>query len=117
MLMKSKLLRILTVFLLSLVVLSPALVAIIIVWQEHLNFQATQNLAYTVSDVQQFTNHGVTTAISVLLWVIILAPIGLCLGITLHKSYVAYRAAVLQRKVKMLEKMWQQNTYPEEIIL
>ncbi|BAY88185.1 hypothetical protein FDUTEX481_07297 [Tolypothrix sp. PCC 7601] len=117
MLMKSKLLRMLTVFLLSLVVLSPALVAIIIVWQEHLNFQATQNLVYAVSDVQQFTNHGVTMAISILLWLIILAPIGLCLGITLHKGYVAYRAAVLQRKIQMLEKMWQQNTYPEEIIL
>ncbi|MBD2212296.1 hypothetical protein H6G64_22275 [Calothrix sp. FACHB-156] len=115
--MKSKLLRILTVFLLSLVVLSPALVAIIVVWQEHLNFRSTQNPAYGVPELHQLTNHGVTTAISVLLWVIILAPIGLCLGITLHKSYVAYRAAVLQRKVKMLEKMWQQNTYPEEIIL
>jgi hypothetical protein len=115
--MKPKLLRIITVFLLSLVVLSPALVAIIVVWQEHLNFQATQNLLYAVKDGQQLTNSGGNTTIYVLLWLIIFAPIGLCLGITLHNSYLVYRATVRQRKVKILERMWQQKTYSEEIIL
>ncbi|WP_096590048.1 hypothetical protein [Calothrix sp. NIES-2098] len=115
--MKPKLLRILTVFLLILVVISPALVAIIAVWQEHLNFMAAQNLLYAVKDSQQLTNNWGNTIVSVLLWLIIFAPLSLCLGITLHNRYVVYRTAALQRKVKMLERMWQQNAYPEEIIL
>lgn len=115
--MKPKTLKIITVFLLTLVVLSPALVAIIVVWQEHLNFLAKQNLLSDIKDSQQLMNSGIYSRIYGLLWVINLAPIGLCLGVTLHNSYVAYRAKMRQRKIKILQRMWQQNPYPEEIIL
>ncbi|WP_096597313.1 hypothetical protein [Calothrix sp. NIES-2100] len=115
--MKPKVLRITTVFLLTLVVIYPALTAIIVVWQEHLNFLARQHLLYALKDGQKYMNNGDNSPIYLLLWLIIFAPIGLCLAITLHNSYVAYRAAIRQRKVRILERMWQQKTYSEEIIL
>lgn len=115
--MQSKTLKIITVILLALVVLSPALIAIIVVWQEHLNFLAGQNLLSVMKDGQQVVNYQNNPTIYGLLWLIILAPIGLCLGVTLHNSYVAYRAAARQRKIKILQRMWQQQPYPEEIIL
>ncbi|BAY65688.1 hypothetical protein NIES22_57950 [Calothrix brevissima NIES-22] len=115
--MQPKTLKIITVILLTLVVLSPALVAIIVVWQEHLNFLARQNLLLGIKESQELINYGINPRIYGLLWAIILAPIGFCLGVNFHNSYVAYRAAMRQRKIKMLQRMWQQNPYPEEIIL
>ncbi|MBD2356387.1 hypothetical protein H6G41_17445 [Tolypothrix sp. FACHB-123] len=115
--MQPKTLKIITVILLTLVVLSPALVAIIVVWQEHLNFMATQNLLSAMKNGQQLIERPENQTIYALLWLIILAPIGLCLGVNLHNSYVAYRAAMRQRKIKILQRMWQQQPYPEEIIL
>ncbi|MBO3457934.1 hypothetical protein G7B40_036380 [Aetokthonos hydrillicola Thurmond2011] len=115
--MKPNLLRFLTVCLLTLVVLSPALGVISLVWMHHLDFIATQHLLYAVKDAQQLSTNRENTTIYVLVCLMFFAPISLCSGIALHNRYVLYRAAVLRRQVEILEKLWQRNTYPEEIYL
>ncbi|MBD2494093.1 hypothetical protein [Nostoc sp. FACHB-280] len=115
--MKPKLLNFLKVCLLTLVVLSPALGVISVVWQEHLDFMATKHLLYVVKDSQQLITDANKTIINVVLWLMFFAPIGFGLGIVLYDRYLIYRAAVLQRQVEMLERIWQRSPYPEEIIL
>ncbi|MBC1238029.1 hypothetical protein [Nostoc sp. 2RC] len=113
--MKPKLLNFLTVLLLTLIVLSPALVVANVVWQQHLDFMATQHLLYTVQQRQHLTTNG--EIVYVLLWLMFFAPVGFCLGIALYDRYLIYRAAVLQKQVEMLERLWQRSTYSKEIIL
>ncbi len=115
--MKPQFLNCLTVCLLTVVVLSPALGVMSVVWMQHLDFMATQHLLYVVKDGQQSAINGNNITVYVLPWLMFFAPISLCLVSALHNIYVIYRTAVLQRQVEMLERLWQQNTYPKEIIL
>ncbi|MUG92586.1 hypothetical protein F7734_08990 [Scytonema sp. UIC 10036] len=115
--MKPKLLNFLTVCLLTLVVLSPAIGVVGLVWKHHLDFMTTQHLLYAVNDSQQLTTHEDNTVICLSLWLMFFSPIGFGLGIALYDRYVVYRTSVLQRQVEMLERLWERNTYPEEIIL
>lgn len=64
----------------------------------------------------QLTKSEVRITINTLFQLILFAPIRFCLG-NLYNRYIAYHAVVLQRQVEMLEKLWQQSTYSEEIIL
>jgi ABC-type polysaccharide/polyol phosphate export permease len=98
-------------------VLSPAIGVISLVWQQHLGFIAAQHLLYVVNSAQQLSTNKENIIAYVLIYSMFFAPISFCLGITLHNRYVAYRATVLQRQVEMLERLWQRNTCPKEIIL
>ncbi|PPS44884.1 hypothetical protein [Chroococcidiopsis sp. TS-821] len=103
----------LSVCLLALLVTLPSLIVISIVWQKHLDFVETQ---YLLSSHQSNQNE-VNYIINLFLSLIVLTPLILGLGIYLYERYVMYRAAVLQRKIEMLERLWQQKAYSEEIIL
>lgn len=100
----------LTVCLLTLLVLSPALAVISVVWQQHLDFMATQHILYAVNHSQQLTANEENTTVRVLLQLMFFTPISLYLGIYLYGRYIVYRAAVWKRQVEMLERLWQQNT-------
>lgn len=111
--MKPKLLHVLTVSLLTLVVLSPAFVVISVVWKQHLDFMATQNLVYEVTNSQPLTIYGENTTARISLWLMICTPVSLCLGISLYIKYIVDRAAALNRQIEMLERIWQQNSVLE----
>ncbi|MDV2995437.1 MAG: hypothetical protein N4J56_005091 [Chroococcidiopsis sp. SAG 2025] len=55
--MKLKIFNVLTVCLLTLIVLSPALAVMSAIWQHHLDFVATQHLLYAVANSQQLTTN------------------------------------------------------------
>ncbi|MDV2995440.1 MAG: hypothetical protein N4J56_005094 [Chroococcidiopsis sp. SAG 2025] len=42
-------------------------------------------------------------------------PIILGLGIAVYDRYAIYRAAVLNRQIEILERLWQQNAHSEEL--
>ncbi|MFN6568924.1 hypothetical protein [Dendronalium sp. ChiSLP03b] len=46
---------------------------------------------------------------AILQWFILLTPIFVGLGIIVYDRYLVYRAAVLQEKIEMLERLWQQS--------
>lgn len=111
--MKLKILNVLTVCLLTLVVLSPALVVISVVWKYHLDFMATRHLLYAVTNSQQLATHGENATVRILLQLMLFTPIGLGLGIAVYDRYVIYRAAALNRQIAKLERLWQQNNILE----
>ncbi|MBU7586157.1 MAG: hypothetical protein KAF91_25370 [Nostoc sp. TH1S01] len=115
--MKPQLLKFVKVCLLTLLVLSPALGVMSAVWLQHLNFVAAQHLVYVVTNNQQLTTYADSSTVDVLIWLMFFAPIGFCLGIALYDRYMVYRAAVRQRQIEMLERIWQHHIYVKEITL
>ncbi|MEH2235334.1 hypothetical protein [Nostoc sp.] len=137
--MKTKLLNILTVCVVTLAVLSPELVVFGIVWERHLELVKSQNLAYEVNKTstdapalapQKEGTHSSQTSIqssdrnvvdqmltvaeqykfaTILQWFFLLTPICVGLGILFYDRYLVHRAAVLREQVEMLERLWQQS--------
>ncbi|MEH2292911.1 hypothetical protein [Nostoc sp.] len=137
--MKTKLLNVLTVCVVTLVVLSPGLVIFGIVWERHLELVKSQNLGYEVNKTnidapalapQKEGTHSSQTSIqssdrnvvhqmltvaeqykfaTILQWFFLLTPICVGLGILFYDRYLVHRAAVLREQVEMLERLWQQS--------
>jgi len=137
--MKTKLLNVLTVCVVTLVVLSPELVVFGIIWEEHLELVKSQNLAYKVNNTSTDTpvlapqtegTHSPQTSIqssdrnvvhqmltvaeqykfaTILQWFFLLTPICVGLGILFYDRYLVHRAAVLREQVEMLERLWRQS--------
>ncbi|MGJ5629185.1 hypothetical protein [Nostoc sp. CALU 1950] len=137
--MKAKLLNVLTVFVVTLAVLSPELVVFGIVWERHLELVKSQNLAYEVNNASTQAptlaprtegTHSPQTSIqssdrnvvhqmlivaeqykfaTILQWFFLLTPICVGLGILFYDRYLVHRAAVLKEQVEMLERLWQQS--------
>ncbi|MFW9257956.1 hypothetical protein A4S05_03425 [Nostoc sp. KVJ20] len=137
--MKAKLLNVLTVFVVTLAVLSPGLVVFGIIWERHLELIKSQNLAYEVNNTNTDSpalapriegTHSPQTNIqssdrnvvhqmltvaeqykfaTILQWFFLLTPICVGLGILFYDRYLVHRAAVLKEQVEMLERLWQQS--------
>ncbi|MDF5735807.1 MULTISPECIES: hypothetical protein [unclassified Nostoc] len=137
--MKTKLLNVLTVCVVTLAVLSPELVIFGIVWERHLELVKSQNLACEVNktstDASAFPSqtegtHSPQTSIqsydrnvvhqmltvaeqykfaTILQWFFLLTPICIGLAILFYDRYLVHRAAVLREQVEMLERLWQQS--------
>lgn len=136
--MKAKLLNVLTVCLVALVVISPGLVVLSLVWEKHTEFVRTQKFTndfnkispvssqliggnksstsqiVTPSSINHNMNQLDTIADSyklaiIIQWFIVLIPIFVGLGIIIHDRYLLYRAAILKEQVAMLEKLWGQS--------
>ncbi|MBD2438427.1 hypothetical protein [Nostoc sp. FACHB-110] len=115
--MKLQLLNFLKVCLLTLVVLSPALGVISVVWQQHLDFMSAKHLLLAVKDNQQLITNANNQTIDIVLWLMFFSPVSFCLAMAVYDRYMTYRAAALQRQVEMLERIWQRHIYLEGIIL
>jgi hypothetical protein len=139
--MRVKFVNVLTVFVVTVAVLSPELVVCSWVWGKHIELVKTQSLACefnqncissNTSSVQSkitnysqyqpsnqssnlpFANQPLTIAEQyklaiILQWFFLLIPIVFGVGIIVYDRYLVYRAAVLQKQVEMLEKLWQQS--------
>ncbi|MBE9207084.1 hypothetical protein IQ244_11235 [Nostoc sp. LEGE 06077] len=131
--MKVKLLNVLTVCLVTLIVISPAMVALKVVWEKHGELVKAQNLICEVNNinkVNQALEPAVTAGVNncdrpvvnqsptpdsvyklaiILQWFILLTPVCIGLGILVYDRYLVHRAAVFQEQVEMLEKLWQQS--------
>lgn len=130
--MKYKLIKLLTVCLVTGAVLSPELLVFGLVWKQHQKLVQTQNacsLSSTeiVQGKQEDTSYLNKASIrefdihvdrllpqqyqvfNILRWVLLLFPIFVGISIFLYDRYLVYRAAVFQQHVEMLEKLWQQS--------
>jgi len=136
--MKAKFLNVLTVCVVTLAVLSPGLVIFGIIWERHIEFLKSQNLACEVSKTgvaiaatpqteniplpqtkiqtseQNLVNKMLTVTEqyklgTILQWFFLLTPICVGVGIIFYDRYLVYRAAVLKEQVEMLERLWQQS--------
>ncbi|AFY41411.1 hypothetical protein [Nostoc sp. PCC 7107] len=131
--MKVKLLNVLTVCLVALIVISPAMVALKVVWEKHGELVKAQNLICEVNNInkvnqalepvvtagvnncdrhivnQPLTTDFVYKLAIILQWFILLTPVCIGLGILVYDRYLVHRAAVFQEQVEMLEKLWQQS--------
>ncbi|UKO98939.1 hypothetical protein [Nostoc sp. UHCC 0870] len=136
--MKSKLLNVLTVCLVALVVISPGLIVLSLVWEKHTEFVRTQKLVPDVNKISPTNNQVITSNKSspsqivtplpahqgvnqvvtiaesyklaiIIQWFIVLIPIFIGLGIIIHDRYLVHRAAMLKEQVEMLERLWQQS--------
>ncbi|WP_427162437.1 hypothetical protein ACQFX9_13305 [Aliinostoc sp. HNIBRCY26] len=136
--MKPKLLNVLTVCLVALAVISPGLVVLSLVWEKHTEFVRTQKFSPDINKIspinsQSSSDHKsslsqivtplpphqnmnqVVTIIDtyklaiIIQWFIVLIPILVGLGITIHDRYIVYRASILKEQVEMLERLWQQS--------
>ncbi|MCC5635659.1 hypothetical protein LC593_07300 [Nostoc sp. CHAB 5844] len=131
--MKVKLLSVLTVCLVTLIVISPAMVVLRVVWEKHGELVKAQNLTCEVNKInkvnqalypqvtaganycdrhivnQPLTTDFVYKVAVILQWFILLTPVCIGLGILVYDRYLAHRAAVFQEQVEMLERLWQQS--------
>jgi ABC-type phosphate transport system permease subunit len=130
--MKAQLLKLLTIFLISLAVISPVLVFWKI-WQCHSQFVNAQRIVLsddrialnpvllssiqnqesspTDSSQQQFQPILLTVSLLECLGFIISVALGFCSGLMLNNFYQTRRDLTLRQQVATLEKIWQQSIY------
>ena len=136
--MKLKLLNVLTVCLVTLGVLAPALLVFGLIWERHIDLVKTHYIVYEFQKDRVYADNQKTTdcykqtellksyngsvgqlitpsqeepIAHILRSFIFFVPIGICLGISLSDRYRAYRAAVFKQQVKTLERLWQQSIH------
>ena len=134
--MRSRIVNIITVCLVTLAVLSPGVVVFGIVWERHIELLEIKNSTYAVNQIGKDTadealsqsllttkqedpkpnpaQEMLTTVeqykIATLLeWFFLFFPICIGLAILFYDRYLVYRAAVLQEQIEMLERLWQQS--------
>jgi hypothetical protein len=134
--MKFKLIKLITVCLVTLVVLSPVLAVFSVVWERHMDLLETQDLTWGLSNLNAaHPKHGVTNfsqdpvekwpdasfikqllafsekyAIAHLVqWFFLFVPIGIAVIILVYDRYLIYRAAIFRQQVEMLERLWHQS--------
>lgn len=136
--MNLKIVNFFTVFLITLIVLSPSLILFSIVWEKHLEFvQAQQNIStyhtsitsecsalsleinsLRNSDYLNLSLNSIKTNLKVSdkyqiihlwRWIFLVLPFCIILIIVLYDRYLVYRANIFQQQVEMLEKIWRQS--------
>lgn len=126
------LLKLLTVCLITLVMLSPVLV-VWKIWQYHSEFVNAQRAvlvehqpiaeqAMIVTQKhgelsplpfaqQPFQSISSTVTTSAFLGFMVSVPLGFCSGLLLNNRYQTRRHTVLKQQIAILEKIWQQSMY------
>jgi hypothetical protein len=134
--MRSRIVNLITVCLVTLAVLSPGVVVFGIIWGRHIELLEMKNSTYAVNQIGKDTtnevlnqsllttkqeetkpNHAqeiLTTVeqykIATLLeWFFLFFPICIGLAILFYDRYLVYRSAVLQEQIEMLERLWHQS--------
>ncbi|SRR5579883_38814 len=133
--MKLKPVKILTVCLITLVVLSPSIVVSGVVWKQHMELEKTQHLACNVEPISTnklaFSPNQKSTVLKessrtneqffsidfaeqyhiakILYSCVLFIPILLGILTFCYDRYLIHRANVFQQQVEMLEKLWQQS--------
>ncbi|BAZ11440.1 hypothetical protein NIES4071_32660 [Calothrix sp. NIES-4071] len=127
--MKAKLLKVFTVCLVTLAILSPEIAVFGIVWQQLplektnlyiINSNQTQNVYHTIerdnflkSEEQNIFLFVINRykIIFILEFLLICIPAGIGISIFAYEKYLIYRAEVYRKQVEILEKMWQKSNY------
>ncbi len=134
--MRSRIVNIITVCLITLAVLSPGVVVFGIIWGRHIELLEIKNSTYAVNQIGKNTtdealNQSLLTTqqeetkpnpaqeilttveqykIATLLeWFFLFFPICIGLAILFYDRYLVYRSAVLQEQIEMLERLWHQS--------
>jgi hypothetical protein len=134
--MRSRIVNIITVCLITLAVLSPGIVVFGIIWGRHIELLEIKNSTYAVNQIGKDTaesalNQSLLTTkqedtkpnpaqeilttveqykiATMLEWFFLFVPICVGLAILFYDRYLVYRAAVLQEQIEMLERLWQQS--------
>ncbi len=134
--MRSRIVNIITVCLVTLAVLSPGVVVFGIIWGRHIELLEINNSTYAVNQIgtdtadsalnqnllatkQEDTKPNPAQEIlttveqykiaTFLEWFFLFFPICIGLAILFYDRYLVYRAAVLQEQIEMLERLWQQS--------
>ncbi len=118
--MKAKLLKIFTVCLVTLAILSPEIAVFGIVWQQHLHLDKTNlfinDSNFKFTDTQTEENNFLFVVnkfktIFILEFLLICIPASIGIGFLAYDKYLIYRAEVYRKQVEILEKMWQKSNY------
>ncbi|MBD0261662.1 MAG: hypothetical protein ICV78_02760 [Tolypothrix sp. Co-bin9] len=135
--MRSRIVNIITVCLVTLAVLSPGVVVFGIIWGRHIELLQIKNSTYAVNQIgtdkatEEALHQSLLTTkpedtkpnpaqeilttveqykiAKMLEWFFLFVPICVGLGILFYDRYLVYRAAVLQEQIEMLERLWQQS--------
>jgi hypothetical protein len=128
--MRSKLLNVLTVGLVTLAMISPGLAVFGMVWGKHIELVKIQNLSCGINKIaldshpanfssKKLPDHSFLQQLqivseeykitTILQWFVLGTPICIGLGVIAYDRYLVYRAAVLKRQIQMLERLWQQS--------
>lgn len=136
--MKSKLVNLFTVCLITLAVIFPSLTVFGLVWEQHLKFVETQQNFSTSSQIQSECsaslqiNSSINSDSNLYLnqdqtdinlshrfkinqihhlwrWLFLFVPFCIIVAIFLYDRYLVFRAHNFQQQVEMLEKLWQQS--------
>lgn len=134
--LRFKLLKVLTVCLVTLGVLAPAILTFGLIFEEHINIQEARNFVYELSNNSKgdrhYTpnrkttkSHKETESLNscsalteqllpaeqsdLLKFIFFVLPSGVCLAIFLYDRYCVYRTALLKEQIEMLERLWQQS--------
>lgn len=135
--MKFKVFKVLTVCLVTLGVLAPALATFGIILKQNISTPDVLPLVYELKNSSQGYNNSTLTQETIwsqketeslesctaslprqllptaqedpLKFIFFILPLGICLGIFLYDRYYVYRTTVLKEQVEMLERLWQQS--------
>jgi predicted metallopeptidase len=123
--MKQPFIEILKIGGIMMMVLSPALAVVGLIWEQHLDYldylethSASAWTAVHSTAVQPI--HGIGNIADVVPRIVchgmLFAPFVLSLGVCLHNSYLNYRAALLRQRIVQLERIWQLNIPSRRVI-
>lgn len=139
--MKLKIVKIIIVCLVTLGVMTPALITFGLIFEQHSQLQGLHHLVYEFTNSNGGEHHNPlnhetelqkdmgrlscsavnvasqlltpaqqkTTANLLLIFIFMIFPGSLTLGILLHDRYCIYRNVIFKQKVQMLERLWQQS--------
>lgn len=106
-------------------ILSPALAAAGLIWEQHLHFldslEAQSSSIWTAvhsisAQPMQSLDYLPELVLRILCGVMLLLPFIVSLGLCLHSSYRNYRAAILRQRVVRLERIWHLNVPSRRVI-
>ncbi|MBF2065941.1 MAG: hypothetical protein IGS39_16200 [Calothrix sp. C42_A2020_038] len=129
--MKTKLLNICTVCLVTLAILSPEIVVFGIIWQQRLQLNQNYSSIHQVSPLQHHIyphdtfisnpyngfNHDFWFIINkfriifLLEFLLISIPVGIGISVYVYEKYLIYRAEFYRKKVEKLEEMWNKSNF------
>jgi hypothetical protein len=127
--MKTKLIHLLTVSLVTLVILSPEILVFGVIWQNHLELEKTNlslqsdnssqvsnlqnnyvnNTDFNQKDVENLDLLDTFQIIFLIEIALFCLPLGLGLILFLYDRYQIHRSITYQKQIELLEKIWQYN--------
>lgn len=99
--MKDKFFNVLTVCIITLVVIAPALLTIALVYYHHSTYYSQPGLTQVTPSHSGNDNLGIG--------LIVFLPLGFCLGVSFNDGWRIYREMMHKARVEQLERTWQRG--------